>query len=364
MKRYLYWLSFATALFGTINPLFAAECPEDSIERQYNERAGSVAAVSSPMPLEGALIPVVYEVAFSQTEFFATNFRCSVTRQQAYPAYRAFTWLIELPNDEEYSVLPIRNLTNAALESEGSNIQRIGDIVLFLESGRELFLSSSIDFLVNNNELLFPDSSQFRLLVSGPFFRPTKDGEEPIGIILSKTLGKLGEYRNFSGRHVLCVGQNGLDLLERDWLAEKLGVPTSNEKVLDSAIDKYATENCSDAFQTGPAFWERPRSGDTQSVPGISGLSLRAAQRNVIFRIGSGEDYRTFLASSISSVSSFDMMVIVAAIAAEIDDTLPVVWAIGLQDEDYLAGPLLQLDGNQMRLAPTHRPTGAVLVLK
>lgn len=73
---------------------------------------------------------------------------------------------------------------------------------------------------------------------------------------------------------------------------------------------------------------------------------------------------RTFLWTSVGAVSPFDAMVVIEVVAEELAGKDTVLWAVGLQDDEFVSGPLLFGRGRRpMALAATDVPTGAVLVV-
>jgi len=232
--------------------------------------------------------------------------------------------------------------------------------------GLEYGLEATIDFFIEHREA-FELADEFRLVLSGPFWRQEDFGEVPIGLIKSRNGGLQQRYVDFVARHILCFRSEGLSLIDRGVVSNFVPVQEINgdarQRAVTAEMESRVAQECGAAIQVGPTLWE-PQADGSAPQPGISGLSMREGRRNVIFSLAGPRGPRTFMISSISSVGSFDTMALVQGLAQVIEPEGSVEWAVGMQDEQYLSGPVLVEDGTVHRLTDTDVPTGALVVLR
>ncbi len=271
--------------------------------------------------LEGLFMAIF---SFNETSIQAPADSCPDMR---YPKFRGFGWLYEIPSNTRAEVIVARD----AVSVKGPQ-------------GKPRRIESTIDFFVANQKfILETDTRRLRMVVSGPFWRVEEDGERASGLLKTAANDKTQRYidRAFA-RSVLCLKENTVDLFvpsERDM----------EERVIE--------EECKSAFQVGPAYFE---SGKNKIE--TSALSLDRGRRNVLIRLSEEKaSEKLYLWSTVSPISRFDTMVMVDAIAGNLEKSIE--WAVGLQDRAFLSGPLIfSKDGRPLRLAATNKRTGALLV--
>ncbi len=355
----------------------SAQCPSGTLEKQFEERRKSVQPVQvEPKEMEATFVTAHFDAA----AFSATTFSCGTKRKESYPAFTAYSWLIELPQEFTGRVFDIRRELNRIIESDPENLEVSGNTLFNYDTEEEQYITPTIDFYLYNKELLDP-KGKVRLILSGPYWRQEEFGENAMGLLqtpggkVKTDEGERGkaeqDYQYFSAKHVLCFTKTGVEMFDWNVYAIKAKYdPTASKsqktklkKQIGKAMQKQAEEECESAFQAGPAFWDR-KTEEGSAIPGISGLSLQAGPRNLLFRIRNGEESRTFIVSTISALSPFDIMVYIDALKDAIDPDAEISWAIGVQGEEYLSGPVF-VDGDRVsRLTLTNRITGALLVIE
>jgi len=293
---------------------------------------------------------------FRETEFMASTPSCSERDLVRYPKHVGLSWLIEIPTKSYASILVVRNKLSHAAAQAPHRFRLVRNILSDFEKSREISISSTIDFVSHNLDLLFSDSPDLRprLIVSAPYWKVSESGEKVIGFLKTQDNQKpTQDYVAFSAKHILCVDSNGqLELISPD-----KSLPDSQRK---SDMKTRAT-SCGSAVQVGPSYFDLERG---QLSAGISGLSLNQTRRNILIRLGTGDQpTRTFLWTIPSPVSPFDAMVVIEALSEKLAGKGEFLhWAVGLQDDKFMTGPLILDHGRFTPLTETDIQTGAFLV--
>ena len=280
-----------------------------------------------------------------------------------YPAIGGFAWLVRLDPDWQGDVYQVRQVLNQRAGAEPGRYLMTPDVLLDVEEGIELRIKSRIRFFAEHRDL-FPDSERVRLVISAPFWKQEEYGEAPLGLIKTRTGGQQQGYLDFSARHLLCFGDRGTDLIDADWMLDRLGGEASTAE-MTIAMEREVRSRCEAAVQVGPTFIERRRGSETNLQYGISGASIREAARNIFMAVaGTDGSSETYIVSTPSSIGSFDMMVVLDRIAALALDGREILWAVGIQDEELLSGPLILENGRAISLNSIDNPAGALVVFR
>lgn len=308
-------------------------------------------------------IPGLVQFSFDSSKFTATTYGGKRPREVNYPSYTGLAWLLEIPTDSRGRIISIRHrLFSLAKQPEG-RYALAGDYLLDLEEGREIRVESTVDFFENNREF-FDSASSSGIVVSGPFWKQEEWGERPLGLLLLEDEGLVQPMANFSARHVLCLKRSGVDLFS----VEKVMRESNVKRFEDVAelIGKRVVSVCKNAIQVGPAYFEQRIGKESDNQVGIAGISIGEQRRNILLRLGRPGDEagKIFLFTTMSNVSPFDAMVVIEAISEKLSGENSILWAVGLQDAEFLSGPLIVDGGRTIRLNSTNLPTGALLLFE
>jgi hypothetical protein len=301
--------------------------------------------------------------AFDRSEGRAATYGGRDLGEATFPAIGGFAWLYRLGPDLVGDVVQIRQMLDAVAASDRDRYYVTPDIFLDVEEGVEFEIETTIRFLIENGEL-FPEAGldRVRVVFSGPFWRQQEYGEEALGLIKTRGEGQRQGYVDFSARHVLCMGERGVDLIDADLVAHER---QAAEAELVIAMESEVRTRCEAAVQIGPTFIERRRGGEGSLRYGISSASRRPAARNLVMAVAGPDGAReVFVVTTTSSIGSFDMMIVLEQIAALTLEGGEIVWAVGIQDEDQMSGPLILSDGRATSINSIDRPTGALIVFR
>ena len=298
--------------------------------------------------------------SFRRVTFEGSTYRCGKRRKVDYPEQHGRSWIFDVTGLKTAAILNVRQALIDAADNYPERYQLRHEYFIDREKGRELRISSTIDFVIGNMEIFFPrlGGRMPRVMVSGPYWKPSEYGEKVIGLLKTPEVGSeliQGYHVDFRGRHILCVTGEGIELISPR-ASEIRGSKAEFKRKMEDQTDK-----CSSAIQIGPAYFELH--GEMNQV-GIAGLSLSEARRNIVIRaITPDKTEKTFLWTGENPISPFDAMVLVEAICDLLVGKKSIAWAVGLSDDDFRSGPIIILDnGSHYRLAPTDPPVGAMLV--
>ncbi len=278
-----------------------------------------------------------------------------------YPASGGFVWLLRIDPDLQGDVFQVRDVLDKAARREPNRYLVTPDVLLDIDKGIELRINSTIRFFAENRDR-FPGGESVRVVLSGPFWRQEEYGEDALGLVKNRRDGLVQGWLDFSARHVLCFPESGVDLIDADLVSDRLDGEILPAE-LTVAMEREVRSRCEAAIQVGPTFIERRRQRETGLQYGISGASVREAARNIVMAVareGGGSD--VFVVTTMSSISSFDMMVVLERIAALAFGEREILWAVGIQDEELLSGPLMIRDGRAISLNSIDNPAGALVV--
>ena len=370
MKPMIDWF-ICLFLLLSITHIAQAECKPGALDRQKEQRAGSLEALkkinytelnpsedSSQDDQLGKVWMIFY--SFKGISFKASTYRCKKSRMVDYREHRGISWIVDVSDYKRVGILDVRGALSDYARRNPERYQVRHNFFVDVESGSEIPISSTIDFVKANLVHFFPDSDTQppRAIVSGPYWKTSEYGEEVIGLFKKVGDGSdlsQGYHVNFRARHILCTMDTGLDLI-----SPPIAEPPYEGDALKREMERQ-TEKCSSAIQIGPAYFER---NEQMNKTGIAGLSLSEAARNILIRaVGNDKSEKTFLWTIKSRISPFDAMVLIEAIADELVGEKSIAWAVGLTDDDFLSGPTILLDdGSEYDLAPTDSSVGALLV--
>ena len=305
---------------------------------------------------------VMYQ--FKTVEIEVTNYEGSKLGKMEHPAHAGAAWLVEYPHNVKANILDIRDSLRRIAAEKDKRYMLTPDYLTDLEKKEEIRVRSSIDFFLTNREL-FPDIGTVRMVASGPFWKDGEYGEKAIGLL--KT-GKTGlhfqqKYLSFSAKHVLCFTEAGISLINPEIIMRNY--PDHSAIDMEQKINDEVSNNCRNAIQVGPTYYEDRLPHESVNRVGISGSSIDEHRQIMLIRVDAKNKKKLFLLTTLANVSPFDAMVLVPRIMKEIEVEPNIKWAVGLQDGQFLSGPVLFLDDKTpLRLGPTHLPTGALLIFQ
>lgn len=341
-----------------------AQCEGGILDRQRSARSSDLTVMSEIS--NSTFTPQMISFKFDAGKHIATNFSCSREEETEYSTYTGYAWVINLPKDPMGDVISVRDRVYRYV-GDNEEIEIIGDNIVNIRTGGQIRVESTIDFFLQN-ATIFPEALTTRLLISGPFWQPGEFGERAIGIVKGATGEFTQPYKDFSAHHVLCfVSQGGIDLIDRSVVMHQN--PGLKPSQIDDLIQKMADEKCRAAIQVGPTFFEKSYEADSDARTGVSGLSRRPGRRNIITAMLNQDGTKTyFIMSTISSISSFDTMVLIEKTASKLslrdsNEDPHLLWSVGLQDDRFLSGPVLVDGAHMVRLTDTDKPTGALILL-
>ena len=367
MLRTIVVCLLVLVFWGTNAATVGGVCDLDG-QKQRRKQSGRVVirpAEQTKEPVHWAHVKLTIAF-FDAIEIESTTYSCDKSRNANHPGYVTYGWLTEVPVNSPAEFLSIPHAVRSLATKNPRRYEVRRNTWIDLETNSVVSVEPTIDFLLEHGRALVPDVwwGRVGLIVSAPYWKVTETGPAAIGFLKLEGAGRGGvgevrqNYVNFSGRHILCARRNGgIDLISPETTETLAGGPAQ-------AMEKKAAE-CSSAVQVGPAYFELGDEGDARrNKTGIAGLSLEKARRNILFRTRSTGSEKMFLWTSVGALSPFDAMVLVELLADQVVAENSVVWAVGLQDDEFISGPLLFSDrGRAAALADTDVPTGAVLVI-
>jgi len=273
-------------------------------------------------------------VNFMHIEFVHTNvdgqtltYGCEPTKgHDSFPAYAGFGWMVLMPSKTSFSLLGRPSRADTTIRS---------------------YLEEEIGDLKKQN-----GASNLRVLVSGPFWKLSRDGEVPIGALVRDNNTEQDFRANFSAKYVLCSTTDGRVNL-RDG---KVGM-----------FENSTAPSCAAAIQVGPALFERSDDPHGYAKIGIGADSRNRSRRNILIRVSgdapsSESGGSLILLSTLFDIATYDAMVASERLVRKLSDEGKVVWAVGLVDDESLSGPILTMNGGPtLELTETSRPTGAIM---
>lgn len=255
----------------------------------------------------------------------ALTYGCQpVTGVESFPAHIGFAWIVVMPNETTFSLVD-RSAADTTIRSYLN--KEVGGVPL-----------NSLDSL--------------SMLVSGPFWRLSRRGELPIGVLVRDTK-KVQDFRpDFSAKHVLCSKEDG-----------------SIELIVGKAkmFDESATTLCAAAIQVGPALFERSTNVFGPAKLGIGGNSTNRSRRNVLIKVKANDPAHEaegdlILLSTLFDIASYDAMIASELLVRKLPGRGEIVWAVGLVDDESLSGPVFTMNGRPvLQLTEVSRPTGAIM---
>ena len=290
--------------------------------------------------------------SFKEATFVTSTPSCDEIRPTHHPQYTGLSWLVEIPTDANADILVVRDRLSFIASENSERFQFVGNTFSDLEKSQEITVSSTIDFVLNNLDLLLFDSTNRRprLIVSAPYWKVSEFGEKVIGFLKTNHHEKqIQNYVDFSAKHILCITQSGQIELE----SPNLSLPDWK-----SEIEKKAA-SCRSAVQVGPSYFN-----EKHLSAGISGSSKNQARRNILIRLArTDKSMRTFLWTIPYPISPFDAMVVIEAISEDLAKEGELLhWAVGLQDDKFMTGPLISDRGHFIPLTETDIQTGGFLM--
>lgn len=344
-------------IFSVPNVAYAV-CAASELPRQFYERAASVASIEAETePLRARL----FSIAFDSVSILATNFDCDREREVRFPEFSAFGWIVEIPESAHFTYISLQHSFQETVnQSEFGERYRVFDqIIIDTESGQEFVFDSTLGFFLENREF-FDYSGEPAVLISGPFWDFGSIGPVPVGLDRPSGSSLLNQsYINFSAGHVLCLTDNNGPTVEYR--------PSSSLNNPVDRMDDYALERCQNgAFQVGPAYFD-PSITDPNGplLPGISGLSNTPSNKSILISTESASGQVThFLLTTISDIGAFDAMVMIHALVDELGGETKLRWAVGMQDDSFLSGPIILRNDHVYRHSDIDIPVAGILIVE
>ena len=282
---------------------------------------------------------------FSAMKMVATDYHCERKEELEYPQRSGVGWLVEIPSDAYAEIFLVSDGVADAVAGSEDRFEKDGRYLYDKDNRREYRIDSTLDFLIEAQDILLPpiNGRQLRLAVSGPYWRAAEWGEEVIGYLRTTKNGRVSDQRyvNYSARHILCIRNGAVSLISAPM--------DMSGRDLASNLSEQA-ENCSDAVQIGPNYFEKSGS---KIRPGIGGLSRREERRNILVKIvDRNSEEKLFLWSTVGPINPFDAMVVIDKLSRNWGNETTINWAVGLVDDELLSGPVV-FDGNSGILALT-----------
>jgi hypothetical protein len=358
----MFFALIALALLGAASePAGAADECKDQLDRQMAERVASVSEVSlSPQPFSAGL--KTFTVTLAASVIDATDYSCKERKSLEHPARTVTGWLYQFGPSPRFEVFDSEEQF-LEFADKNEDYEANGAFITNVKAAESFEVESSIKFLLDHAAILGKDVLSYEVIVSGPFWRRVEFLEVPVGLIKSGGGELVSGLREFNAENVLCSNETGLELIGFDSIRRK--EKTERFSVVKSVVEEYVREQCDDAIQIGPAYFE-PNVEEAVGLVGVSGFSMKEGVRTALFETRTKEGKSAnFMLTTAGPISSFDTMVLLVTLFEKIKlDGDMLVWAVGLQDDEYATGPVFVSEEKLLPVNDISVPTGALLLFK